>query len=169
MKNIILYNKYTGEILKKITCPDNDIWLQQNKEQEAILEVSNLNFVDSLYKVNIETKQLEKLTQVEENNIKIKNRKFTYPPLSKFKDGSIDKKIILTEIKDYFIEITPEEWCIQNYKFLRKYYYPPIEDFIDGYVKSKDSDESIKIEGENQLNKYIQDCNNIKKLFPKGE
>ena len=64
--------------------------------------------------------------------------------------------------------ITVQQWRLDNYKQLRKWAYPKIEEYNDAQVKLNSGISELEQQGQEQLNKYIQDCLDIKTRFPKG-
>jgi len=59
------------------------------------------------------------------------------------------------------------QWRIDNYTQLRAWAYPPIAEINDAQVKLNSLDETIKNEGQQQLNNYVAKCLQVKNRFPK--
>ena len=67
--------------------------------------------------------------------------------------------------RGYFI--TVQQWRLDNYKDLRKWAYPKTTEYNDAQVKLNSSIPELEQQGQEQFNKYIQDCLNVKTRFPK--
>ena len=64
-------------------------------------------------------------------------------------------------------DITVEQWRINNYEDLRRWAYPNQTDFNDAQVKINSGINALQLEGQIQLESYVQNCIMIKKRFPK--
>ena len=60
-----------------------------------------------------------------------------------------------------------EEYIKDNYKLFREKIYPNFKEYIDAQVKINSSNLDIQKQGKKQLKKYLEDCQNVKNLFPK--
>lgn len=58
-------------------------------------------------------------------------------------------------------------WKLKNYYLLRQISYPPISDYLDAQVKLLLGDSKLVAEGQDQLDKWVQDCLAVKARFSK--
>lgn len=86
--------------------------------------------------------------------------------------GRYHPSIIWTEVP----EDVQQNWKSFDGRFLpathyilqRQAAYPNIVDYIDGVVKQHSDDPAVVAEGNEQVQKYIQQCLDVKKMFPKS-
>ena len=155
-----VYNKSTGEIIKTVICPANSISIQYDNQVETHIKG---DYDRTIYKIvdDVPVQQTELEKDIYQYNL-IKNE---LPPINRgLTDTEIDN-----QLNDFFHgQEDIQVWKLNNYRFLRKCYYPPIEEYNDAQVKLNSGIPELIQQGQEQLNKYIQDCLDIKTRFPKG-
>lgn len=62
---------------------------------------------------------------------------------------------------------TATEWRLENYNLLRGWAYPSVTEYNDAQVKLNSGVPELALEGQIQLDRYIQDCLAVKLRFPK--
>jgi len=68
----------------------------------------------------------------------------------------------------YGEKTTVDEWKLLNYSDLRRWSYPDFFEYIDAHVKLKSKDNTTEVDGQKQLDIYINKCLNVKIKFPKN-
>lgn len=97
---------------------------------------------------------------------------------------SVKDKLVEIDIEDDMFEKISYYWCIPSYidgnftielsdsyinryKDLRSKAYPSMLDYIDAQVKKSSSDPDVQQQGEQQEQKYLDDCLAVKAQYPK--
>lgn len=65
------------------------------------------------------------------------------------------------------IEMSVNEWKVENYQLLRKIDYPPYGDYLDASAKINSKDNLLAAIGWDELGKYYEKCASVKIRFPK--
>ena len=159
MKNYIIIDQ-NSNVLRHGSCNDGS-FNAQAQEDETVIEGQ----IDDINQKVVDKKVVDK-TQTELDDYKFKLVENMLPDEIdlNWNDGELD-----TYLNNYYIQrIDIVQWRIDNYRYLRKMWYPKIEEYTDAQVKLNSGIPELIQQGQEQLNKYIQDCLDIKTRFPKG-
>ncbi len=67
----------------------------------------------------------------------------------------------------YFAGEEPEYVDNRSYVEKRQAAYPSFFDYLDAQVKLNSDDEALRLSGQQQLEKYFQECLDVKRTYPK--
>ena len=67
------------------------------------------------------------------------------------------------------IEMSVNEWRLENYQLLRKVDYPSYGDYLDASAKINSKDNLLAAIGWSELSEYYKKCSLVKTRFPKQE
>ncbi len=146
-----IYDTNTGKINRWGFCEEEQIGLQYKTENEEFL----LGEYDQTYQVNLTTLTPYKIT-------------FLYPDMPVYSLYDVVNYIASDELLNKAIENLGEN--VTAYRLLhwftfRSKAYPPMTDYLDGQAKL--SDPALAVEGQLQIQKYLDDCIAVKQRFPK--
>jgi len=154
-----IYSKDTGIILKNIECPESMIDVQYNAlthgHLEGTFDKATQKIIDEEVVSKTQIEQTDYLFTKVENTIPIINNSLTDAELDTFLDS-------------YFIgRMDIKQWKIDHYKILRQKHYPSFEDFVDAYVKINSQIPEWVKQGQNQMDRYTENCLDVKIRFKK--
>ncbi len=149
IKAYTVYNIETGEILRRISCPQEMI-PNQLEDGEWILQG---DWDDTNYK--IVNHQPVPYTQKEKDERLFPFIKNNFPVVNNnMNDVELD-----SVIDAFFLGLVDvAQWKIDNYSWLRKIFYPEYGELLDAEVKSDNE----------QKEAYVNKCLQIKRRFPKS-
>jgi hypothetical protein len=155
----MIYDKHTGEILRGVSCTEEDI-KNQLGDNELFLEgsVNDVEYkvVDGKFvpyaRAEKDMKTFELVKNTKPTNIR-----------KDMTDEEVDQAI-----SEYFMGMVDVSiWKVENYGYLRQCFYPPREDYLDAQVKLNSKDPADVSKGTSQLQNYYDQCLSVKVRFQK--
>jgi len=152
---LTVYNKKTGQIIKTMT-GNRKIIVNCLSKNEA--------YIEGIYPLNGAI-----------INGKYQPKKYKHPDIPS--DNLRDVLEYAREGKETCIKALEntgmaksqaEKYIIDNYHVFRSKRYPDIQEFIDAEVKIHSGDAALVKKGQEQKEKYIQQCLDVKNEFKKG-
>jgi len=156
MGNFTVYNAF-DEILRTGSGPDECIPLQAQTDEFVIAQT-----------VNPETQKIVDHLVFDKTQTEIDEYRLTRQHMKRLYFTGVENDKELNQIiSDHFYAlIDVVQWRVENYALLRKAFYPPIDNFNDAQVKKKHTDK-YGVEGADQEELYLIECEAVKLRFPK--